>query len=61
MNVILAWTLVAFTFTDSWNGAVDTIATPMATQELCENAGKVLQEMMIDTTKHVRFKCVKNQ
>ena len=61
MGGVLAWTLIVISFGNNFNGGVGMTATPMATQELCEKAGNLLQDLMSDTTKQTRFMCVRNQ
>lgn len=63
MGGVMAWTLIIYIFAGPWatSDSVTVAATPMATQEICMQAGKDLDSLVSGSKKEVRFVCVRNQ
>lgn len=54
----MSWVLVIYIYAGN---SVTLTSVPMSTQELCESAGQELDPLVSDTTKVVRYVCLKNQ
>lgn len=54
----MSWVLVIYIYAGN---SVTLTSVPMSTQELCESSGQQLDPLVSDTTKVVRYVCLKNQ
>ena len=63
MGGVLSWTLIIYIYAGAMaqGDSVTVTATPMATLELCKQAGDALDSLVSGSVKSVRYVCVRNQ
>lgn len=63
MGGVLAWTLVIYIYAGPLadGDSVTVTATPMATEELCRAGGEALGSLVSNSTKVLRYECIRNQ
>lgn len=59
----MEWVLIVYIYAGAWaKGDSVTLATvPMATEEACNKAGNQLDPLVYNSSKEVRYVCIKNQ